>query len=73
MKLSFALDSNPLQYFCLENSMERGVWWATVHGVAKATENNKQQGDLPYPKTWRGENSLTFITYYSLWRSVIPF
>ena len=24
-------------------------------------------------KTWRGENSLTFITYYSLWRNVIPF
>ena len=26
---------NPLQYSCLENSMDRGVWWATVHGVAK--------------------------------------
>ena len=26
---------NPLQYFCLENPMERGVWWATVHGVMK--------------------------------------
>ena len=29
-------DSNPLQYSCLENSMERGAWWATVHGVAKS-------------------------------------
>ena len=27
--------SNPLQYFCLENSMDRGAWWATAHGVAK--------------------------------------
>ena len=26
----------PLQYSCLENSMERGAWWATVHGVAKS-------------------------------------
>ena len=26
---------NPLQYSCLENSMDRGDWWATVHGVAK--------------------------------------
>ena len=26
---------NPLQYSCLENSMDGGVWWATVHGVAK--------------------------------------
>ena len=28
-------NSNPLQYFCLGNSMDRGIWWATVHGVAK--------------------------------------
>ena len=26
---------NPLQYFCLKNSMDRGAWWATVHGVTK--------------------------------------
>ena len=26
---------NPFQYSCLENSMDRGAWWATVHGVAK--------------------------------------
>ena len=28
-------NGNPLQYFCLENSLDRGAWWATVHGVAK--------------------------------------
>ena len=27
---------NPLQYSCLENSTDRGAWWATVHGVAKS-------------------------------------
>ena len=27
---------NPLQYSCLENPMDRRVWWATVHGVAKS-------------------------------------
>ena len=26
----------PLQHSCLENSMDRGAWWATVHGVAKS-------------------------------------
>ena len=26
---------NPLQYPCLENPMDRGVWWATVHSVAR--------------------------------------
>ena len=25
--------ATPLQYSCLENSMDRGAWWATVHGV----------------------------------------
>ena len=27
---------NPLQYSCLENPMDRGGWWATVHRVAKS-------------------------------------
>ena len=27
---------NPLQYSCLENSMDRGDWWAAVHGVTKS-------------------------------------
>ena len=27
-------NGNPLQYSCLENSMHRGAWWATVHGKA---------------------------------------
>ena len=29
-------NSNPLQYFCLENSMDRGAWWATVHWTTKS-------------------------------------
>ena len=28
-------NGNPLQYSCLESSMDRGVWRATVHGIAK--------------------------------------
>jgi len=28
-------NGNPLQYSCLGNPMDRGDWWATVHGVAK--------------------------------------
>ena len=27
--------SNPLQYSCLENLVDRGAWWATVHGPSK--------------------------------------
>ena len=28
-------NGNPLQYFSLQNPMDRGAWWATVHGVVK--------------------------------------
>ena len=29
-------NGHPLQYSCLENSTDRGAWWAKVHGVAKS-------------------------------------
>ena len=29
-------NGNPLQYSCLENSMNKGAWWATVYGVTKS-------------------------------------
>ena len=29
-------DGTPLQYSCLENPMDRGAWWAAVHGVAQS-------------------------------------
>ena len=29
-------NGNPLQYSCLENYVDRGAWWATVHGVANS-------------------------------------
>ena len=29
-------NGRPFQYFCLENSMDKGAWRATVHGVAKS-------------------------------------
>ena len=31
-------NSNPLQYSCLENPMDRGAWRATVHGVQKVLD-----------------------------------
>ena len=36
-------NGNPLQYFCLENSMDREAWWATVREVAK---NRTRVSDL---------------------------
>ena len=29
-------NGNSLQYSCVENSMDRGAWWAIVHGVAES-------------------------------------
>ena len=31
-------NGNPLQYSCLGNPMDRGDWWATVHGVTKDSD-----------------------------------
>ena len=38
-------NGNPLQYSCLENSMDRGAWWATFHG---ATKSWKQLSDTKH-------------------------
>ena len=35
-------NGNPLLYSCLESFMDRGAWWATVHGVTKSRHNWSQ-------------------------------
>ena len=35
-KIPWRRNGNPLQYLCLENPMDRGAWWATVHEVTKS-------------------------------------
>ena len=32
-------NGNPLQYFCLANPMDRGTWWATVHGFTRVAHD----------------------------------
>ena len=32
-------NDNPLQYSCLENFMDKGAWWATVHGVQRVRDD----------------------------------
>ena len=31
-------NGTPLQYACLENSMDRGAWWIAVHGITKESD-----------------------------------
>ena len=33
--------SNPFQYSCLENLIDRGAWWTTIHGVAKKLDTTE--------------------------------
>ena len=35
-------NGNPLRYSCLENPVDRGAWWAAVHGVAQSWTRLKQ-------------------------------
>ena len=35
-------NDNPLQYYCLENAIERGAWWATVPWVCKELDTTEQ-------------------------------
>ena len=32
---------NPLKYFCLENPMDRGAWWAIEHGITKELDTSE--------------------------------
>ena len=34
-------NGNPLQYACLENPMDRGAWWVTLHGVAESAKTEQ--------------------------------
>ena len=42
------LESNgyPLQYACLENSIDRRMWWATAHGVTEESDMSEQLSTL---------------------------
>ena len=42
-------NGNPLQYSCLEISMDRGAWWATVHGVAESDMTEQLTLSLSVP------------------------
>ena len=45
-------NSNPLQYSDLENSMDRGVWWAAVYGVAQSLTQSRTAHGIS--RSWTG-------------------
>ena len=60
-------NGNPFQYSCLENSMDRGAWWATVHGVTKSrtrpTDSHTQTKlkGLPSSRCWQNKAPTHFV------------
>ena len=54
------VNGNPLQYSCLENPMDRGAWWASVHGITKS---------------WTLLNDFTFTFHLRIhiWKIIILF
>ena len=56
---------NPLQHPCLENPMNRGAWWATIHRVAKSQTQEKQLStQAPTKPRNRIRNWKTYSTDY---------
>ena len=61
---------NPLQYSCLENSMDGGAWWATVHEVAKSrTRLSDFTSLIPVSKAW-GDQPV-YVCYMCIFSSVL--
>ena len=59
---------NPLQYSCLENPMDRGAWWATVHGVTKSRTRLKWLSTtLPYCVQGTSHGLAGIIITAALW------
>ena len=60
----------PLQYSCLENSMDRGAWQATVHGVTRVGHNWVTKPPL---YRWVERSSYTcFLLMHSVWFTISP-
>ena len=53
----------PLQYSCLEKSMDRGGWWATVRGVAKSQDTTEHACPL---LSWRERECLLMCVWWGL-------
>ena len=65
-------NGNPFQYFCLENSMDRGAWWATVHGVAESDTTEHTHTMSPPPSTFIPDQTLSLCSDY-FWNLILRF
>ena len=61
-------NGNPLQYPCLENLMDRGAWWAVVHGV---TKSQAQLSNWHNNTTTIIIKSIKGFSYQKVWKSLL--
>ena len=54
-------NSNPLQYSCLVNPMDRGAWWATVHEVTKSRTRLSDFTSLHFKDQGKGEEGKGWV------------
>ena len=64
-------NGNPLQYSCLENLMDGGAWWATVHGVAESDTTERLQFSLRLVITFLSRSKRLLISWLQLPSAVI--
>ena len=65
-------NGNPLRYTCLENPMERGAWWATVHGVTE-TDTMEPAHACAHTCLWKTRKKLVETKAKSCLKSVVVF
>ena len=59
-------NGTPLQYSCLKNHMDRGTWWAVVHGIAKSWT---RLSDFTSLHTYISEKAMATHSSILAWRS----
>ena len=58
-------NGNPLQYSCLENPMDGGAWWATVHGSQRVRHNGVTSLSLSLSHIWGHRFAYTDLCWQS--------
>ena len=66
-------DGNPLEYSCLENPMDRGAWWATVHGVTQSRTRLRDWAPIHAHETFKSKFfALLCLFIFAYGSSVAP-